>query len=475
MTRKVSPEPLKPEAAEPTSAQEAHNRHTGELDMTVGSPYRLLIKFAIPLLLGNAFQQLYNTVDSIIVGKFIGKHALAAVGAGFPFMMILVSLFIGFGIATSVIIAQAFGAKDYDRINRAAQTVYKSMLLAAIPISLIGFFSAEAVLRAVNIPDDGTLAMGATYLRIIFAGLFGTIGYNLNAGILQGLGDSKSSVRFLIIAAIINTILDLVFVIPLNMGVSGAAWATIIAQAISWIIGYRYINRHYSFLKLRPSALHLDPLIFREAMRMGVPTAIQNMLFSVGLLVLNALVNSYGSAFIAGFNGANKIDTFLFMPAQSFSNAVTTYVGQNAGARHIERIKSGARACFLLSLSTCAAIGVILYPLSGFAMRLFSNDPQVIEAGVWYLQSVLPAYPFLCILFNYNGVIRGCGKTMVPMIATFVSLLAVRVPAAYFLAGTFGKQYIFYSYGFGWALGALATLIYFYRGSWKHAVLNRIG
>lgn len=442
-------------------------------DMTVGSPIRLIVNFSIPLLLGNLFQQLYNTVDSIIVGNFVGKHALAAVGTGFPFMFAMISLFLGFGIATTVLIAQAYGAKNLNRVNTIAGTSYRFLLITGIPFTIAGVLAAGPVLTAMNVPKDGTLEMATTYLVIIFAGILGTIGYNLNAGILQGLGDSKSSVRFLIIAAIINTILDLLFVIPLQMGVAGAALATIIAQFISWALGVRYINRHYHFLHIRLGSLPFDWAILKETIRLGVPSAIQNAVFSFGIMFLNSLINTFGTDFMAGFNGANKIDTLVFMPVQSFANAVTAYTGQNVGAGDLDRVKKGRRAGMIVAVGSSVAISLILYPFAGAAISLFNDAPGVIECGEWYLHTVLPFYPLLAILFVNNSVIRGVGRMTVPLVTSLVALWFARIPAAYWLAAHFGKQYIFYSYGFGWIIGVALALAYYYFGNWQKLVTER--
>lgn len=441
-----------------------------DVDMTIGSPAGHIFKFSIPLLLGNLFQQLYNTVDSIVVGNFVGKHALGAVGASFPLMMFLVSLFLGFGIAATVMIAQAYGAGDRDRVHRIAQTIYTSSLIGAIPIAVLGYVLSEPILRLMNLPPDGTLQMATAYIRIIFIGLPSLVGYNMNAGVLQGVGDSVSSVRFLITAAIINTILDLIFVIPLQMGVEGAALATIIAQAASFLLGIRYISRHYPYLKLDVKNLQFDRPIFRESLKLGIPSAVQNSLFSVGAMAFGSMVNRYGTDFIAGFNGALKVDNFVFMPVMSFANAVTTYTGQNAGARKIERIRMGRKAGLMIAYATCIIVGIILYPLSETVMKLFTSDPKVLEVGVWYLHAVLPFYFVLATLFIHNGILRGLGKMTVPMVSSFVSLWLGRIPIAYILSKTLGKRYIFYAMVGGWALGSLISMLYFYSGRWKKSL-----
>lgn len=445
-----------------------------ELDMTKGSPMKILIQFSIPLLLGNLFQQLYNTVDSIIVGNFVGTQALAAVGAGFPLMLLLASAYFGFGMAGTIMVSQFYGAKRYDKVQLSATTIYKSLLLLSIPLSVFGFFAAEPILRFINIPDDGTLASATLYLKIIFASMIGTVGFNLNAGFLQGLGDSVSSVRFLIIAAVINTILDLVFVIPLKMGVAGAALATVIAQWVSWIIGIFYINRSYKILHINLLHLDFDKSLFRESMQLGIPTAIQNSLFSLGALAFEAIINSNGTAYIAGFNSASKVDTFIFLPVQSFSNAMTTYTGQNFGGRRMDRIVQGRNAGLIISIVFSVVVGLIMMPFTAASMRLFTDDPKVIQVGVWYLNSMLPFYTILSVLFIQNGILRGVGKVTFPMVTSFISLWGARVPAGYLLQNTLGPKYLFLAYPIGWLAGALVSSIYYYFGKWKSEVERKI-
>lgn len=436
--------------------------------MTLGDPYRLILIFSLPLLIGNIFQQLYNMVDSIVVGNYVGTKALAAVGTGFPVIFMLSSVFMGVSIGATIMISQYYGAKDIESIKKSIATIYTAMMLSSIPLTVIGIVCTEPLLRLMKVPDDGTLEMAKVYMIVIFVGIIGSIGFNLNSGILQGLGDSHSSLLFLLIATIINIVLDLVFTVLLGWGVFGVAFATIIAQFCSWIYGVYFINKHYTFIHIKIFQIYFDKDFFRKAMKLGIPSGIQQALFSIGIMAMQALVNSYGSDFMAGFNGANKIDTFAFMPIQSFSTAVTTYVGQNVGAAKLDRVKSGTKAGLTLSIGSSIVISAILYPLSGLLMRMFNQDPNVISSGVAYLHCVLPFYLLLALLFIINSVLRGAGEMTVPMIATFVSLWFARVPTAFFIATIWGKEYIYYSYAIGWLFGILISLTYYQTGKWKN-------
>lgn len=319
-----------------------------------------------------------------------------------------------------------------------------------------------------KVPDDGTLEMAKTYMVIIFIGVIGNLGFNINAGILQGFGDSRTSLLFLMIATVINIVLDLVLTITVPMGVAGVALATIIAQIVSWLFGVFYINRHYDFIKIRPHKFYFQKELFFQAMRLGIPSGIQQALFSIGIMFMQSLVNSYGSSFMAGFNGANKIDTFAFLPVQSLSNALTTYTGQNIGAGNQHRVKEGLKASLIMSIGCCIVVGILLYPTSAFMMRMFSQNAEVIDAGVAYLHGVLPFYFLLAITFMYNSVLRGAGDMVIPMISSFVSLWLARLPAAYLIAHFFEKEDIYYSYAVGWALGVLISGIYYMTGKWKN-------
>lgn len=443
-------------------------------DMTRGNPYKLLTKFSVPLLIGNIFQQLYNTVDSIVVGQFSGHKALAAVGNGFPFILLLSSLFVGVGLGAMIIISQYAGAKQYEDLSRTVGTVYRCMLIAVVPMSILGMFLSRPIMLLMNVPNDGTLDLSVLYMQVIFAGLIGSLGYNMNAGLLQGIGDSLSSLIFLLMATFLNIILDILLGVTLGMGVLGVALATIIAQFVSWIAGIIYINKKYPYMKIDFRNLVYDHEIFKRAMKLGIPSGIQQALFSVGIFVITGLVNAQGSVFAAGFNGANKIDTFVFMPSQSFAIAITTFTGQNFGAKKTERIFAGAKAGFILTVSVATIISLIIYPLSPWMMSVFSPDTAVVEAGVTYLHSVLPFFFILAALFSVNSVLRGLGKTLVAMGSTFVSLWLIRVPAATLLVQAFGKDYLYFSYPIGWVAGLSIALIYYRFGKWRKDMYKEI-
>lgn len=446
------------------------NKKEHAIDMTVGQPFGLMVRFALPLFLGNLFQQLYNTVDTMVVGNFLDSTALAAVGAGFPLFLFLMSFFTGLGIAVTVVVSQRYGARDFEGVNQVANTVYRIGVVTIIPFMILGLLATKPALLLMNVPDDGTLTQAVEYMVWVFAGLFATLGYNLNAGLMQGMGDSVTSLKLLILSTFINIGLDILLVGSVGLGVAGAAIATAVAQAISWILGLIYLNKAYDFMSIRLLRTTYDPDVSRTIFRLGIPSAIQNGLFSLGLMAMGALVNSYGQAFIAGFNVANKIDTIIFFPIMSLGNAITTYTGQNVGAKRMDRVQQGIRTGVLFNVGIAVVLGVLFMPLFPSILKLFTREEAVIQAGLTYLNTVIPFYIFIALLFAFNGVLRGLNQMHIPLISTIVSLILARVPSAYWLGAHFGRDTIFYSYGLGWALGALISGFVLFSGRWKNSL-----
>ena len=446
-------------------------RTDGLNNMTTGAPWKLILKFSLPMLLGNLLQQGYNIVDSIVVGKFVGTTALAAVGTAFPVIFLLISLFIGLGIGSTIIISQYFGADNREYVKKTVDTIYITMFAIAIPLSVVGIFLSEPLLLLMNTPAD-VLPQATTYMQIVFAGTIASFGYNINSGILQGLGDSKSPLIYLAIATVTNIALDLLFVAVFGWGVAGVAWATIIAQFVAFLFGIWHINHKQDYIHISMHGLQPNRRLLMDSIRLGLPAGLQNMSFSIGTMVMQGLINSYGSAFMAGFNGANKIDAIAFMPMMTFSSAITTYVGQNIGAGRIDRVKLGLRWTLILSSIVCVIICPLILVFADPLMRMFDSNPAVIQAGMGYLFRVAPFYLLLSILFIYNGALRGAGEAAIPLISAIVSLWFARVPLAYLLATT-GRDNMFYSFFLGWIVGCAIVIPYYYSGRWKKKSLVR--
>ncbi len=436
-------------------------------DMTSGSPAKHILYFSIPLLLGNMLQQLYNMVDSWVVGNYVGDTALAAVGAAFPIIFLFVSMFIGLGIGATVVVAQFYGAGDMERVRTAIDTAYTAMMILAIPISLAGFFLAGPILHLMQL-DEAAFGQAKLYMQIVSLGLVGSIGYNTNAGILQGLGNSKTPLLFLSMATAINIVLDLLFVIVFHWDVVGVAAATLIGEWFSWVFGTIYINRKYKdTFRIRPLHWMADRRLLAQTIRIGLPAGIQNALIAVGIMAVYAKVNAYGYDFTAGFNVANKIDCFAFLPIQSIANAATTYTGQNIGAGRMDRVPQGTRASMLMSIVWSVISAAVVIPLAGQMMWLFSKSPDVIAAGELYLYWVMPGYILFTFIMVLGSIMRGAGESIVPLITTIVSVLLGRVLLCYLLDYYLGQQYMFGCFIGGWSIGAAIAIIYYLSGRWK--------
>ncbi len=444
------------------------------IDMTQGKPITVITKFMFPLLMGNVLQQTYNLVDSVVVGNFVGADALASVSNSFIIMFLLISLFGGIGMGATILISQFLGAQQKEDIKRTVDTMYITLFVGGIILSVVGFFTAPFFLKLLNTPEGPITEMSTVYLQTIFIGLIANFGYGVNNGILQGIGDGKSSLLFLGIATVINIALDLLFVAVFDMGVLGVALATIIAQLFSFLFGIWYINKKITVFKIRFKRMEFSADILVKSLKIGLPAALQNMMTSIGIMIVQRLINGYGPIFMAGFSAGSKIDAFVFMPIMSFANAVTTYVGQNIGARKFDRVKAGVRTTLWLSLALSVLLSVFCILMSKFLLRAFVNDPQVIAVGQEYVLRVMAGFPFLAILFIYMAAVRGAGQTTVPLITTIFSLLGGRVVSAYIYAHYFGPANIFWCYATDWIIGAILLGVYYYAGTWKKKAMQFI-
>lgn len=444
---------------------------SGLRNMTVGSPAGHIFYFALPLLAGSFLQQLYNMVDSFVVGKYVGDSALAAVGVGFPVIFMFTSLFMGLSNGGTVVIAQFYGAGRMDRVRDAVDTIYTSFVCAAVPVTLAALLAVRPMLWLLRV-DESAYHEAWVYLMVVCAGLMGTIGYNLNAGILGGLGNSRSTLLFLSIAAVMNIFLDFALVLWADMGVLGVALGTIISQAFSWLFGIFFINRRYPQIRIRPFCRRFDRELFRQIMGIGLPAGIQMSLVAVGSMVIMSKVNSYGEAYTAGYNVGYRLDQLAFLPVQSLSNAVTAFVGQNIGAKRLDRARRGVRVTVGSAVVWSLAMTALLIPCGPFFISIFSQTPAVIDAGAAYLRGIMPFYALFAVFFTLNNAMRGAGESVFPMVNTILSLILLRVPSVYLMAAYFGPMYMYYGFGVGWAVGFAATVAYYLSGRWlRHGSL----
>lgn len=439
------------------------------IDMTKGKPMTTIIPFAIPILLGNVFQQLYTVVDGIVVGKSVSDAAQAAVGATFSITYMMTCVFLGMGIGASVLVGQYFGAHDRDGMKKSIMTMNSFLILISIPLTVFAIATSGPFLNLLKVQED-IFGLARTYMFVYYLGMLGQFGYNANAGILQGVGDSRSPLITLAVSSILHVILDILFVVVIPMGVAGVAFSTVISQYFSWFMTIYYIKKKHQDIGCSFMKISMDKQIFKELMRIGLPAGIQNALYSVGIMVMQPLINGCGTTFIAGYNAAVKVDGFVFMPCNSLATAITTYVAQNIGANQLERVKRGVMDIIKLSVAVCAACCIIVIPLRSQLMYLFTNSEAVVAAGNAYLLRVIPFYVISALQYTYIGLLRGIGISVIPTIAALVSLWIARVPSAYLLTTYFGADNMHWCYVIGWIMGLLILVPYYHRGTWKNHV-----
>ena len=436
-------------------------------DFTSGHEGKLIFQFAAPMLLGTVFQQLFSVVDSIVVGKFIGTEALAAVGASFPVIFIMISLIIGLVMGTTVVISQYFGARDFVKVRRAIDTMYIYSAIIGTVASVTGIFISEPLLRLIDLPEE-ILPQAVVYLKIYLGGILIFFGFNGTSAVLRGLGDSKTPLYFLIIASIANIILVILFVGIFRWGVAGAAYATLLANAIAFALAIWWLNKTHKLIRIAIRGLHFDRETFQQSLRIGLPTGIQQMFVALGGIALLDIVNKFGTPVIAGYSVASRLDAMALIPAMSFSQALSTFVGQNIGANKPERIRTGLIATIKMSGIVTIVTTLIIVLGGHIIMSMFTNDSEVIRIGDQYLTIVSIFYITFTLMFIYSGITRGAGDTLWPMIITIISLWLIRIPFAWYFSGKFGSQGIWWSIPAGWTFGMIMSYLYYKTGRWKN-------
>lgn len=437
-------------------------------DLSQGREGVLIFRFAVPMLLGNVFQQMYNVVDSMVVGRFIGKDALAAVGTSFPLIFMLISFVIGITMGFTIIVSQYFGAKEMDNVKKSINTLYVFLFFASIVLTALGVVSAEPVFRMIDL-DPSIIPQAKRFMIIYFAGMIFLFGYNGTSAILRGLGDSRTPLYFLIGSVVLNILLDLLFVLVFHWGVGGVATATVLSEAFAFFAQIVYLNKYHKVVRFSIKDLKFDRTIFRKGIRIGLPTGFQQTFVAAGMLGLYWIVNRFGVDANAAYSTAGRIDSFAAMPAMSFSAALSTFVGQNLGANRPDRVKKGLWKTFLMSGAIAVGISVITVFFGHYLMRMFTTDTRVIELGKQYLLIIGSSYLIFSAMFTINGLLRGAGDTLVPMFISLFSLWIIRIPVAYLLSSipTIGIIGVFWSIPIGWASGTILYYLYFLSGRWK--------
>ena len=438
--------------------------------MTEGSIPRLLITFALPLMVGNVFQQLYNTVDSIIVGNFVSKQALAAVGCTGPIINTLIGVFAGLSGGAGVVISQLYGAKDRERLHRAVQTTVVLTAIMCVLLTAAGVMLAPLLLRLMDTPAD-VMGAASEYLRIYFWGISGMLLYNIGAGILRAVGDSTHPLYFLIFSATTNTVLDYLFVKVFSLGIAGAAIATIVSQALSAVLVMGMLIRSKEDYRVDLRALRLDGAILKRICEIGIPSSLQMGVTAASNVFVQSYINRFESSCMAGWAAYNKLDAFAMLPLMGFSMAVTTFVGQNYGAGKLDRARSGPLHALWIGTLIMVAI---LTPMMLFAptlVRLFNQEAEVIAFGTLFIRLISPFYLLCTINQIYSGALRGVGDTkatMIIMLFSFVFFRQLYLFTAYRLGG--GIVPIALGYPAGWIMCSTVILIYYYRFARQRAL-----
>ena len=451
-------------------------------DMTVGVPWKEIVIFTIPMLIGNIAQQLYNTVDSIVVGRYIGDNALAAVGSAGHLYNLLFVLFMGVSMGAGVVVSQYFGAKKREELSRSIGNCITLTLLASLIVMVIGAVTIKPLLRLLSTPDS-ILEWCYEYLLILLIGIAGTSYYNIFGGILRGLGDSTSALVYLLVACGLNIVLDIWFVAGLKMGVPGAAWATIISQFISAVLSLFKLMRMKDTFDLKWRYLKLEKKYAGTILRLGLPSGLTQAIFSTAMILVQSLTNSFGEQIIAANVIIMRVDGFAMMPNFSFGMAMTTYAGQNVGAGKYDRVHQGTRQGTWIAVGTSAVITTLIMLFGRNLMAIFTSTESLVDLSYNMMRILAVGYVAMAVTQSLSGVMRGAGDTVTPMWISLITTVAIRVPLAYglaYLTRTPAKpngayQSLWISLLSSWVLGAVITAIFFKIGKWKKKAVTAAG
>lgn len=421
-------------------------------------------------LLGNLCQQLYNTVDSVIVGKFVGKQALAAVASSGNLIFMMTGFFMGLFIGAGIVIAQYFGARNYEKVRSAVHTDIAFALCCGVLLTLLGVFFTPTILTWMRTPAD-VLSTSILYFRLYFLGSLATILYNAGMGILQAVGDSRSPLYYLVISSVVNVALDLLFVGAMDMGVAGAAVATVISQVVSAVLCIIKLTRSDGPYRLEIKRIGFDLPLLKKITSQGVPSGVQNSIIAIANVVVQSNINTFGSDAMAGCGSYSKVEGFVFLPITAFAMALTTFIGQNLGAGQFDRAKQGARIGILCSMAMAELIGVALFFLAPYAMRLFNDDPAVVAIGVRQSHIEALFFCFLAFAHGVSAVLRGAGRAQVPMYTMLGCWCILRVSYITLALKVWPDiATIFWAYPITWSVSCVVFLIYYLKADWVHAL-----
>ncbi len=439
-----------------------------KLDMTEGVIWKPILLFFLPIMFGSIFQQLYNTADAIIVGRFVGKEALASVGGSTgTFISLLVGFFTGLASGATVIIAQYYGAKEHDALGKAIHTGVALAAAGGLFLTIVGYAVTPLVLSAMGTPDE-IMADASAYMRIYFLGMIPNLLYNIGAGILRALGDSKRPLIVLILCTMTNIVLDILFVVGLNMGVAGAGLATILSQLVSAVAVMWFLLRMpEEQCRLHPASVRFDGGTLSKIIAIGLPAGLQSTMYAISNVIIQSTINSFGTDTIAAWTVYGKIDAVYWMTISAFGVAVTTFVGQNFGARKFDRIKRGVRVSFGMSVAATVLISVFSVACGGFIYRLFNDDPGVLAVGMKILRTVPPLFITYNTIEILSGALRGTGDAVRPMLMTLCGVCVLRLVWIFTVVPMHHTiETVVLSYPVTWTVTSIAFFIYYIRGGW---------
>ena len=445
--------------------QHPHPTHSG-VDMTEGNITGHLIRFALPLLAGNIFQQLYNMVDTWVVGNFVSNEAFSAVGTVGPIVNMLIGCFLGFSSGAGVVISQYYGARRTERVHDAVHTALVLTVILCAVFTALGIGFTPLMLRLMNTPAE-VFPESSAYLTIYFGGISGLLIYNMGSGILRAVGDSRRPFYFLVVSAVLNTALDLLFVLRFGMGVEGVAWATVIAQAVSALLVIVVLLRTEQTVRLIPRDLRIHLPVLRQIIRVGVPSALQMAITAFSNVFVQSYINSFGADCMGGWTAYTKIDQLMLLPMQSLALSATTFVGQNIGAKEYKRVKKGIFTSWLMCSGIILVGSVIMFLKAPSIIGIFTEDAAVISVGSSMIRIFGSAYLFLPIIQILNGALRGAGRSKVPMyfmLGCFVLLRQIYLMIA--VPMTKNVSVVFAGWPVTWVVCAIGMLVYYFKVDW---------
>lgn len=440
--------------------------------MTEGSISKQLVLFAIPILISNLFQQLYNTVDTAIVGRFVGANALAAVGTCNLVVVFMIYFFIGLSNGSSIVLSQCFGQNDNKKVFKTVHTTMGLSFISGIILMIVGLLFAETILKWINTPDD-VIGYAITYIKIYFLSMIPMMVFNMGTGILRAVGDSKTPLYYLAASGVANIILDLIFIVQFKFGVMGAALATTISQTISAVLIMIKLIKSNEIYKLHISKIRIDFDILKKILVIGIPTGLQSVLVCFSNIIVQSKVNLFGLNVMAALSIYYKVEGFIYMPIEAMAMAISNFIGQNIGAKNLERVKKGKKLSMRICVVMTVLIGGLIMLLHTPILKIFTTDEKVIYYGTQFILFIVPLYFIYAMNQILSGVLRGAGQTFVPMVIGLVCMCGLRVGWLVVMIGIVKDVRIIYaSYPLTWIFTNIFMSIYYYKGKWMEKSIS---